>query len=102
MAKERIEAVLQDIFTPHYLEVLNESHKHTSGRGADSHFKVVVVSTHFEGKRLVPRHQMINQALQAEFDRGMHALSIQAMTPDEWAKKGGTVVKSPNCLGIGQ
>ena len=46
-----------------YLEVINTSH----GRVEDeSHFKVVVVSEVFEGKRLVGRHQAVNRAVMEE------------------------------------
>ena len=42
---ERIQAEFQ----PHFATVENESHMHSSGRGADSHFKLVIVSDAFEG-----------------------------------------------------
>ena len=44
---ERIQAEFQ----PHFVTVENESHMHSSGRGADSHFKLVIVSDAFEGMR---------------------------------------------------
>jgi len=44
-------------FQPHFATVENESHMHSSGRGADSHFKLVIVSDAFEGMRKVQRHQ---------------------------------------------
>ncbi len=46
---ERIQAEFQ----PHFATVENESHMHSSGRGADSHFKLVIVSDAFEGMRKV-------------------------------------------------
>ena len=54
---ERIQAEFQ----PHFVTVENESHKHSSGRGADSHFKLVIVSDAFEGMRKVQRHQKLYQ-----------------------------------------
>lgn len=44
---ERIQAEFQ----PHFATVENESHMHSSGRGADSHFKLVIVSDAFKGMR---------------------------------------------------
>ncbi|MDU2563171.1 MAG: BolA family protein, partial [Haemophilus parainfluenzae] len=46
---ERIQAEFQ----PHFATVENESHMHSSGRGSDSHFKLVIVSDAFEGMRKV-------------------------------------------------
>ena len=34
-----------------------------------------------------------------ELARDIHALSIQAMTREEWDNKGGKVMPSPRCLG---
>ena len=48
---ERIQAEFQ----PHFATVENESHMHSSGRGSDSHFKLVIVSDAFEGMRKVQR-----------------------------------------------
>ena len=81
------------------LEVINESHMHNVPPGSESHFKVVVISDDFDGQRLVQRHQRINQILADELAGSVHALSIQAMTKEEWDKKGGQIMPSPNCLG---
>ena len=54
---ERIQAEFQ----PHFATVENESHMHSSGRGADSHFKLVIVSDAFEGMRKVQRHQKLKK-----------------------------------------
>ena len=34
---------IQTEFQPHFATVENESHMHSSGRGADSHFKLVIM-----------------------------------------------------------
>ena len=70
------------------LEVINESHMHNVPPGSESHFKVVVISNDFAGQRLVSRHQRINKILASELAGSVHALSIQAMTSEEWEKKG--------------
>lgn len=92
-----IEQRLSDVFDPAHLEVLNESH----GRKEDeSHFKVVVVSEAFEGKRLLARHRAVNEALLD--DSGalpFHSLSIgAAKTPSEW-NASSDVPASPKCAG---
>lgn len=93
-----IEEKLQ-VLHPEHLEVLNESHMHNVPEGSESHFKVTLVSPEFDGKNLVARHRMINQLLTEELAGSVHALSLNTLTPEEWAKKGGQVRQSPPCLG---
>jgi len=50
----------------------------------DTHFEAVVVAAQFEGKRSIQRHQLVYAGLGARMGREIHALSIQAYTPDEW------------------
>jgi acid stress-induced BolA-like protein IbaG/YrbA len=49
----------------------------------DTHFEAVIVAAQFEGKRLIQRHQLVYAALGALMGREIHALSMQALTPDE-------------------
>lgn len=56
---ERLTAALD----PVHLEVLNTSHGRTED---ESHFKVIVVSEAFEGKRVVGRHRAVNAAVAEE------------------------------------
>ena len=48
-----------------------------------AHFEARVVSTAFEGKRAVARHQMVYAALGGRMGREIHALSLRTLTPDE-------------------
>ncbi|MDH2924210.1 BolA protein [Nicoletella semolina] len=89
-------------FTPEWLEIENESHKHSSGRGSESHFKVTLVSAFFEESRLVARHRAIYQCLADELANGVHALALHIYTPAEWQECNETVPPSPNCLGHGK
>ncbi|CAK4132594.1 unnamed protein product [Aphanomyces euteiches] len=93
-----IQKKLQEAFQPAHLQVLNESYMHNVPKGSETHFKVVIVSDLFEGKPLIQRHRMVNEALKEEFDMGVHALSIQSKTPAQW-EANNTVRPSPNCLG---
>ncbi len=96
--KQTIETKLQAAFSPIHLEVIDESHMHNVPDGAESHFKVVVVSEAFDGDKLIARHRKVNQALKSELEE-IHALALHTMTPDDWFNKGGTVTDSPPCLG---
>ncbi len=53
----------------------------------DTHFEAVVVSAQFEGKRPLQRHQLVYAGLGPRMGREVHALSIQAYTPSEWASR---------------
>lgn len=94
-----IKTLITDALEPTYLEVLDESYMHSVPEGAQSHFKVTVVSTAFEGSRLLQRHRKINQLLQPAFDRGLHALAMHTLTPEEWTSKGEVSRDSPKCQG---
>jgi acid stress-induced BolA-like protein IbaG/YrbA len=55
----------------------------------DTHFEAVVIATQFGGKRALQRHQLVYGTLGAAVGREIHALSIEAYTPEEWAARGG-------------
>ncbi len=44
--------------------------------GTGDHFDIRVTSKRFEGKSLIEQHQMVHKALEAEMDRGIHAVRI--------------------------
>jgi len=47
------------------------------------HFAARVVSREFAGKRPLARHQLVYQTLGELMGREIHALSIEALAPDE-------------------
>jgi acid stress-induced BolA-like protein IbaG/YrbA len=49
----------------------------------DVHFAARIVSAAFAGKRPLARHQLVYQTLGERMGREIHALSIEALTPDE-------------------
>ncbi len=79
---DRIRAVLTETFAPEALEVEDESARHAGHAGArpegETHFRVAIVATAFDGQSRVDAHRAVNAALQAEFDAGLHALTISA------------------------
>jgi acid stress-induced BolA-like protein IbaG/YrbA len=52
--------------------------------GDGRHFDALVVSSAFEGKSRVQRHQLVYAALGSRMREEVHALSIKALTPAEW------------------
>ncbi|MEO8280454.1 MAG: BolA family protein [Ideonella sp.] len=67
------------------LEVRDDSHLHAGHAGAREgrHFSVRVVSERFKGLSRVARHRLVYDAAAALMDSGIHALAIDARTPDE-------------------
>jgi len=53
------------------------------------HFEALIVAAEFEGKRPLARHQLVYRCLGALVGNEIHALSIRALTPDEWQLAGG-------------
>ncbi len=96
--ESQIQTKLSAALAPIHLEVTNESHKHNVPPGSESHFKVVLVSADFVGKRQVQRHQAIYATLAEELAGGVHALALHTYSPEEWLADQ-AVPESPQCLG---
>ena len=58
--------------------------EHVEVRGDGHHFEAIIVSSVFEGKRRVARHQQVYAALGDRMRAEIHALSMQTLTPDEY------------------
>lgn len=89
---------------PAHIDLVNESMNHSGYfDGKESHFKLTIVSSEFDGKRLVARHQKIYalvDALMTSQGGSVHALAIHAYTPEEWDKlneSAQTIPASPLC-----
>lgn len=95
--QKRIEIILHPLQTEH-LEIINESHMHSVPSDSETHFKLIIVTEQFNTMSLLARHRHINQLLAAELANGLHALSLELYTPDEWNKKG-KATSSPACKG---
>ena len=82
MLRERLTRALQ----PVELDIIDESAKHAGHAGAASgggHFIVNIVSPAFENKTLIQRHRLVYDAVDDIMHSEIHALSIQARTPQE-------------------
>lgn len=74
------------VLNPTILEIIDESRKHAGHAGArdgGGHYVLHIVSAQFVGNNTVARHRMIYSALGELMKREIHALTIQAHTPDE-------------------
>lgn len=85
----RVDAIRERLtaaFAPQRLEIVDESHKHAGHAGARDgrgHFAVFIVSPAFAGLSPIQRHRAVYQALGEMMQTDIHALSIQASSPDE-------------------
>ncbi|MFT5083774.1 MAG: BolA protein [Lentisphaeria bacterium] len=96
--KDIIEGKLSSRFSPVFVEVVDESHGHNVPKGAQSHFKVTVVSDLFHGMSPVKRHQAVYAILAEELAASVHALALHLYAPEEWANKKASPA-SPQCMG---
>ncbi|MRG90466.1 BolA family protein [Polyangium spumosum] len=97
--QERIEQKLSAALAPVVLTVENESKNHNVPPGSQTHFKVLVVSSAFEGLGTLDRHRKVHTALADEMRSGLHALTIRALTPAQYEAEGAAGFQSPPCLG---
>ena len=97
--QSQIESKLQSQLSPSFLSVENESHMHSVPPNSETHFKLVLVSEMFSGKRSVQRHQMVYRGLADEVAGPVHALAMHTYTRDEWQDAQGEAPASPQCLG---
>ncbi len=81
----RIRTVLEQAFDPIALSVQDDSHLHRGHEGARDgrgHFSVTIVATVFAGRSPVERHRMVYAALGDMLKTDIHALGIDAKSPD--------------------
>jgi BolA protein len=84
---DEIRAKLIQGLAPLQLDIVDESHLHAGHSGApeggESHFRVAVVSSAFDGVSRVQRQRMVYQLLENELQGSVHALSLTTNTPAE-------------------
>jgi BolA family transcriptional regulator, general stress-responsive regulator len=83
----RIVRKLTDALNPTRLVLVDESHKHAGHREApglpETHFRLEVASSAFDGVRLLERQRRVYDILQDEMRERVHALSMSTSTPSE-------------------
>lgn len=86
MTTDLIKSLLSDALAPEQLDIADDSQAHAGHAGAQSgggHYYVRITSSAFEGKSLVQRHQLIYKALGDLMKHEIHALGIEAFSPNE-------------------
>ncbi len=85
VSPDAIEAALRAALQPTRLEVQDDGHLHIGHAGAreGGHYTVRITSARFAGCSRVARHRLVYDALRDLLPAGIHALAIEAHTPDE-------------------
>jgi BolA protein len=78
--------LLTAALAPSELVIEDESHKHAGHAGARDgrgHFRVRIVAARFSGQPLLARHRRVYAALGQMMQTDIHALALDAHTPEE-------------------
>ena len=83
--KSTLERALGDALAPTSMTLVDDSAAHAGHEGAKAgaHFNLRIVSTRFQGLPRVARHRLVYDAVRPWMAGGVHALAIEALTPDE-------------------
>jgi len=86
LAAEALRERLAQAFPAARIEVRDDSHLHAGHAGAAGgagHFGVRLVDARFAGMATVLRHRLVYDAVRDWMPQRIHALVIEAKTPDE-------------------
>ncbi len=80
-----------ETLNPEHFELENQSHMHAGHAGDDgsgqTHFKLLVVSSIFDGCNRMQQHRLVYSAVGQLFPQGLHAFSMKTLTPSEYSQK---------------
>jgi acid stress-induced BolA-like protein IbaG/YrbA len=80
MDAKEVETLIREGIPDAHVEVRDST-------GGGDHFEALIVSTVFEGKGLVERHQTVYKALGDAMRVRVHALSLKTLTPAQYENR---------------
>jgi BolA protein len=83
---EQIQSRLEAVFVAARISVHDDSARHAGHAGARDgagHFQVRIESQVFSGQSRLQRHRMVYEALAEMMPHEIHALNIEAISPDD-------------------
>jgi BolA protein len=83
---ERIKSMLEQAFSSALVAVEDDSARHAGHVGARDgagHFLVRIESEDFTGRSRLERHRLVYKALAEMLPREIHALNIEAVSPED-------------------
>ena len=83
--RDAMTQALTERLQPLVLELVDDSAAHAGHAGAreGAHFNLRIVSAKFAGLPRISRHRLVYDALRPWMAEGVHALAIDARTPEE-------------------
>jgi len=83
--RDALTKALTERLEPVVLELVDDSAAHAGHAGAreGAHFNLRIVSAKFAGLPRISRHRLVYDALRPWMAEGVHALAIDARTPEE-------------------
>ncbi|MBW8757668.1 MAG: BolA family transcriptional regulator [Burkholderiales bacterium] len=83
--RDAMTQALAERFDPLVLELVDDSAAHAGHAGAreGAHFNLRIVSARFAGLPRISRHRLVYDALRPWMAEGVHALAIDARSPEE-------------------
>ena len=81
----QLRSALEQAFAPATLEIIDDSAAHAghAGARAGGHYRVTLVAAAFRGRSRLERHRLVYAAVAPLFQGAVHALNIEARTPEE-------------------
>lgn len=84
---ETIRAILETALDAECVQIVDDSAMHAGHLGAQGgggHYRVLVVSSRFEGLSRVAAQRLVYQALGELMTTDIHALEMRTLTPEQW------------------
>ncbi len=78
--QKQIEERLQEVFSPQFLKVEDDSAKHAGHQGArqgGGHFIIEIVASALAGKSMIEQHRQVYAALGEWMGKDIHALALK-------------------------
>jgi BolA protein len=81
----QLRSALERALAPSSLEIIDDSARHAGHAGAreGGHYRVMLVAEAFRGRSQLERHRLVYAAVAPLMHGAVHALNIQARSPDE-------------------
>ena len=85
---QEIKSRLKKTIAIDHLTIMDDTGKHLRHQHYDGgrHFKIIIVSSTFEGVSLLDRHKLVYQALDGMIKNEIHALGLKTIATSEWKK----------------
>ena len=83
---QEIKSRLKKTIAIDHLNIMDDTGKHLRHQHYDGgrHFKIIIVSSTFEGLSLLDRHKLVYQALNGMIKNDIHAIGLKTIATSEY------------------